>query len=168
MKNQKLIWYRDDLKLHCGHFVVSPSLIENLHGHTYTIKVECKGTVDSEADVLVDFLQLKPIVKKWIEKYNFKLLLPELNPMMSVQPLDKAHLEVRLKKLNKTYVFPNSTVEVIPITNTTVERLSSYFSKNLSKIILEKYPNIVDCTVTVGEYFWSASSATTRNEEHCV
>lgn len=157
VEKRTLFWNRNDLVLNCAHFVVSPTLIEPMHGHTYQIKIEAEGTLN-ESDVLIDFLDLKPIVKKWKEEYDNSLLLPMENPMLDITEIDGEHLKLYVEKTGKKYIVPRHTVRLLPIRNTTVECLSEFFTRKLQEEIAIKYPNVKTVRVILGEYSKSSAS----------
>ncbi len=157
MNYNYLTWQRDDLKLNCAHFVVSPTLIEPLHGHTYSIKIEAEGTRNASS-VIVDFLDLKPIVKDLIDQYNFTLLIPQNNPFLSIK-LNETGVSVTVLPTGKKYSFPKRSVSILPTENSTVECISTYFTEIISKRIKEIYPNLTKLKVSVGEYSKSVATA---------
>lgn len=46
----------------------------SLHGHTYTVEIEVKGVVNSETGWLVDFAEIKRIVKPLIDRLDHSYL----------------------------------------------------------------------------------------------
>ncbi len=157
VERRTLFWNRDDLVLNCAHFVVSPTLIEPMHGHTYQIKIEVEGTLN-ESDVLIDFLDLKPIVRKWKEEFDNSLLLPTENPLLDIIEIEGDYLKLYVKNIEKEYIVPKHTVHLLPIRNTTVECLSEFFTKKLQEEISSKYPNVKKVRVMLGEYSKSSAS----------
>lgn len=50
----------------------------NIHGHTFTLDVEIKGKkIDEETGMLVDFGVLKNTVKKVLEDWDHKFIVPK-------------------------------------------------------------------------------------------
>lgn len=155
MSSNNLLWQRDDLVLHCAHFVVSPSLIEPLHGHTYIMRIEAKGP-RNKSDMIIDFLDLKPIVKGIIENFSYTVIIPLENPLMEVFH-NEEKVEVKVKQ--KEYSFPRQSVSLLPISNSTVECISEYFTELISREIKTKYPDLKQLKVSVGEYSKSVATS---------
>jgi len=56
---------------------------EQLHGHTWKVEVFLQGERLEEEGILIDFREVKSIVKKWIDKLDHKYLndvLEDINP----------------------------------------------------------------------------------------
>lgn len=56
---------------------------ENLHGHTWKVEVFLRGEKLEEKGILIDFREVKSIVKKWVEKLDHCYLndvLKGMNP----------------------------------------------------------------------------------------
>ncbi len=47
-----------------------------LHGHTFRVDVEIEGEIDPTTGMVMDFLELKRIVKEVLEEYDHRVLLP--------------------------------------------------------------------------------------------
>jgi len=45
-----------------------------LHGHTYTVEVEVKGSIDQAAGWLIDYREIKRIVKPFVDQLDHKFL----------------------------------------------------------------------------------------------
>jgi len=56
---------------------------ENLHGHTWKVEVFLRGEELEEKGILIDFREVKSIVKEWVEKLDHCYLndvLKSMNP----------------------------------------------------------------------------------------
>ncbi len=49
----------------------------NLHGHTFTVDIEIEGEPKETNGMIMDFLEIKKIVKSVLEKYDHKIILPK-------------------------------------------------------------------------------------------
>jgi len=47
---------------------------QNLHGHSYKLEVEIKGTISTVSGMVMDFADLKEIVRPVVEKFDHELL----------------------------------------------------------------------------------------------
>lgn len=157
MTNDYLTWQRDDLVLNCAHFVVSPTLIEPLHGHTYSIRIKVEGK-RTESSMIVDFLELKSIVKRIIEKFNFTVFIPQSNPLLSVE-FTEGFVKVIVLPTKSEYVFPRYTVSLLPKENSTVECISEYLTELITEELRPNYPNLTKIQVSAGEYSKSVATA---------
>ena len=71
-----------------AHVLVDhPGLCKNLHGHTYTLTVELTGQVNCNTHMLVDFYELKEIVKARILLPLDHTNISELYPQTTVEAL---------------------------------------------------------------------------------
>ncbi len=154
--SKSLEYFREDLQLNCGHFVVSDHLVEPIHGHSYKISVEIYGDPLEGYDVLVDFLDLKPIFKAWELEFNLKTFIPTKNPRLNLKISDQS---IKCTHSTKFYEFPSSSVILLPIENTTVEYISGYLLDRLVKALPQNYNNLSKLKLKVGEYFWSSAAS---------
>ena len=109
---------------------------EPLHGHNYREQV--KGEAPELAgDMVFDFLDIKPIIREVCDSLDHKLLIPKEN----------AHLKIHTK--NKNYVIttpdesvfsiPVSDVLLLPILNTSSERIAVYVCDEIRKKVKAKF-----------------------------
>ncbi|MFX0065879.1 MAG: 6-pyruvoyl tetrahydropterin synthase family protein [Candidatus Hermodarchaeota archaeon] len=136
-----------------AHFVVGEDYAETIHGHNFPIEVELYGHLDDKA-MVVDFLELQPIIEEAIEEWDHKILLPG------------RALEITFEKENlmwtyrgKKYSLPKSDVVILPVDNVTVEELARLFNEKLA-VSLRKIPNLKLLRTKLGEYEWQMASHT--------
>jgi len=131
-----------------AHFVVGHRKCEHLHGHNWGIKLGLEGE-PAEDGMIVDFDELKELLKKMCMKHDHRVLVPGKNPELEILRKGKnAVVQVHGKK----FEFPAEDVVVVPVENITVEELARYFlqrvvgtlksSSNISKVSLwvEEFP----------------------------
>jgi len=54
---------------------------DTIHGHTYTLEVFFKSEVLDETDMVVDFGEIKQLIKEYVESWDHSLVMPGfLNP----------------------------------------------------------------------------------------
>ncbi len=136
----------EGLGFSAAHFVIGHKKCEYLHGHNWRVGVTVEGKQD-ERGLVVDFLELKSLMKKICENYDHRLLLPEKNP--SIQRLSSKK-SVRVSVHGREFEFPKEDVVWIPAINTTVEELARLIADELAKK-LSSYPNVDKITVLVEE-----------------
>ncbi|MBK5114188.1 MAG: 6-pyruvoyl tetrahydropterin synthase family protein [Candidatus Heimdallarchaeota archaeon] len=137
-------------KFAAAHFVLGETGCERLHGHNYLVEVQIYGEQDEAKNLVIDFLELKPFVRKFVEELDHKILLPTENPHLQITK-KKNELFINFKPKNKNYIFPESDVCLLPIKNTTVEEFARLLSSNLIPLFM-KYNNIDAIEVGVFEY----------------
>jgi 6-pyruvoyltetrahydropterin/6-carboxytetrahydropterin synthase len=109
---------------------------EPLHGHNYRVQVRGE-TPSLEGDIVFDFLDIKPIVREVCDYLDHKLLIPKNN----------MHLKIYSEKKNyiietpdeSVFSIPMSDVLLLPILNTSAERIAVYISDEIRKKVAEKF-----------------------------
>ena len=109
---------------------------EPLHGHNYRVQV--KGEAPSLAgDMVFDFLDIKPIVRDVCDSLDHKLIIPK----------DNKHLKIYSEKKNiviltpdeSFFSIPETDVLLLPILNTSSERIAMYICDEVRKKVLERF-----------------------------
>ena len=114
-----------------------------LHGHLYTVKVEISGSLDEKKGVLLDFRELKELVKEQIAPLDHRILLAENSPTSKISKEEDGY---SISVCEKSYFFPLEDVVLLPIPATTCECLARYLRDEIRK----KLPNF-DVQVTLEE-----------------
>ena len=118
---------KDNLVFASAHFITfAGHRCETLHGHNYRTRVVIEGELDPEAHFVVDFVELKRLMKRLTDEIDHKVLLPLQNPKLQISEQDDAVLvsyEGRPR-----YRFPKLDCALLPIPNTTVEMLAQYLA----------------------------------------
>lgn len=112
---------------------------EPLHGHNYRVQVKGNAPdLDSlNDDMVFDFLDIKPIIRSICDSLDHKLLIPKNNPNIKIEISDKNYI---LKtKDESVFSIPQSDVLLLPIENTSVERIAAFIAQELSQKVLEKF-----------------------------
>src|SRR2546430_4528992 len=69
-----------------AHFITFPGhRCETLHGHNYRTQVVVEGGLDPEAHYVVDFSELKQLMKRLTDEIDHKVLLPLQNPKLQIR-----------------------------------------------------------------------------------
>lgn len=90
-----------------------------------------------EADMVFDFLDIKPIVREVCDSLDHKLLLPGENLKIEIQTQNQNYVVTTPDK--SMFSFPVQDVLILPITNTSAERLAIYISAEIRKLTLERF-----------------------------
>jgi len=131
-KNFKVAVTKDNLVFASAHFITFPGhRCERLHGHNYRTRVVVEGGLNREAHYVVDFAELKQLMKRLTDEIDHKVLLPLQNPKIEVREEgDTVSVAVMGRP---RYVFPRDDCALLPVPNTTVEMLAQYLAGRVRK-----------------------------------
>jgi len=129
--------YKQYFNFASSHFLVfEDGSREPLHGHNYRVLV--KGNAgELNADMVFDFLDIKPIVREVCDSLDHKLLLPKLNPHIQIHDQDKNYKVITPDE--SEFSFPKSDVLLLPISNTSAERLAIYISEQVRELTFTRF-----------------------------
>ena len=121
---------KDYLVFASAHFITfAGHRCEGLHGHNYRASVTVEGTLNEEAWFVVDFVELKRMMRKLCDEIDHLVLLPLESTRVKV---DVAGDVVTVSVDGKPrYVFPKRDCALLPVPNTTVEMLAELLTKRL-------------------------------------
>jgi 6-pyruvoyltetrahydropterin/6-carboxytetrahydropterin synthase len=100
---------------------------EPLHGHNYRVGVRLRGEPGPDS-MVYDFVALKRDMESLLDELDHRVLLPTSNPMLEIE-VGSGHVEVRHP--TRSYRFPESDVVLLPVPNTTAERLAEHLGHRL-------------------------------------
>lgn len=122
---------KENLKFSAAHFLIFDAVhAEKLHGHNYQVSLELEGPAQAGTGLLVNFADVKRIVKKHVDAWDEHVLLPKLHPEMKFESkAPSLHVHFR----DRYYVFPENEVILLATANTSVEELSRLLAENLMK-----------------------------------
>jgi len=150
---------KQDFKFSSAHFLIfDAENAERLHGHNYRVRL--KLVADAEFDggdsgFLIDFGEIKKIVRARLAVWDEHLLLPAENPFLKITEKD-SELEVRYS--DRKYVFPRREVILLPIPNTSVEWLSRLLAEEWFALFVDQ--GVKSLSVSVEETLGQAGSYT--------
>ncbi len=129
--------YKEYFNFACSHFLIfKDGTREPLHGHNY--RVSLKGdALDLEGDMVFDFLDIKPIVREVCDSLDHKLLLPSENPNLRIDSKE-ANYEVTPKD-GSFFSFPKQDVLILPLPNTSAERLAIYLANEINELTKARF-----------------------------
>jgi 6-pyruvoyltetrahydropterin/6-carboxytetrahydropterin synthase len=129
--------YKEYFNFACSHFVIfGDGTREPLHGHNYRVRVQGRGNA-LKSDMVFDFLHLKPLVRDLCNSLDHKLLLPAENIFLKFEDKN-THWRLLVDK-HTEMVLPKSDILILPIQNTTAERLAIYLAQELTQKIKDTY-----------------------------
>lgn len=136
------------LRFSSAHFITFGGKCERLHGHNYGVLVELEGTL-GEDKLVFDFTVLKKLTRQLCRRLNHRFLLPASNPHLQIAEQEDAW-EIRFG--TKRYLLPREDVVVLPIDNSTAERLAEYLCLELRQELAAYAPfNLQSILVGVEE-----------------
>jgi len=118
---------RNRLRFSAAHMATFHGECEPLHGHNYDLIIEIEGDLTEDSWVW-DFGDLKRAVKAIADELDHKFLLQRESRLLDIRE-HPGEWEVRFK--DRRYLFPRGDVAVLPIDNTTAERLAEWFAGRL-------------------------------------
>jgi 6-pyruvoyltetrahydropterin/6-carboxytetrahydropterin synthase len=119
---------KDHLVFSAAHFITfNGNVCERLHGHNWRIAVEAVGKLD-ENFYVIDFIALRDAVQKIAADLDHRMLVPTEHKSISVWTSER---EVELTFENRRWVFPREDCVLLPIENTTAERLAWWIGGRL-------------------------------------
>lgn len=129
--------YKQYFNFASSHFLIfKDGTREPLHGHNY--RVALKGESCSlEGDMVFDFLDIKPIVREVCDELDHKLLLPGENHSLKIIENGK-YLEVTAPDGDE-FKFPKKDVLILPLHNTSAERLAIYLAKKIHHLVRDRF-----------------------------
>lgn len=140
-----------ELRFSAAHFIYNYYFKEPLHGHNYELEVEVWGGLGDDGFV-INFLDLKETARKVTKSLDHKVLIPTLNPQLSVK-LDMGgggKVTVNCSG-GEEYVFPAGDVALLPLRDTSAEELASHLASTLWSTIKTQRPNISAVGVKIYE-----------------
>jgi len=121
-----------------AHFLLFPDgTREELHGHNYQCMVDVDGEL-GEGDVVLDFIPFKPIVKACCDELDHLTLLPSQSKWLTINELEK---EFEVFHGGDRFIFPKRDVRVLPLPNTSSERLAEFLCAEIYRRTREQIPN---------------------------
>lgn len=134
--------YKEYFNFAAAHFLIfEDGSREELHGHNYRAEISIEGFLDENNDIFIDFLHVKPIVRAVCDAIDHRTLLPKFNPVLNIE-----HTERYVKISHKSgdeWVLPSRDVVILPVSNTSAERLAQYLCLQTLEHLEKKYPEVV-------------------------
>ena len=140
MESWSILIDKEYFKFSAAHFLIFPDgSAERLHGHNYRVYVEIEARLTT-AGLIVDFQQVKPVVRELVEELDEYWLLPGEHPDVEIGERDDGVVEVRHR--GSYYAAPVGDVRILPINNTSVENYSAYLGRELRERLAERFDDL--------------------------
>ncbi len=135
--NYSIKVYKQYFNFASSHFLIfDDGSREPLHGHNYRVMLKGEaGTL--KGDMVFDFLDIKPIVREVCDSLDHKLLIPKENSLIEIHE-DNTNLNIKTPCGSK-FSFPKQDVLLLPILNTSAERLAIYICNEIKRLTLERF-----------------------------
>ena len=131
MESWHIFLEKEYFKFSCAHFLIFPDgSKERLHGHNYHVEVEIEGDLN-ERGLVIDFLDAKPVIRELCDSLDEHWLLPAEHPELKIEHQADGHTSVIYG--NDRYLVPTPEVKLLPINNTSVENLATWFGRELNQ-----------------------------------
>jgi 6-pyruvoyltetrahydropterin/6-carboxytetrahydropterin synthase len=142
---------KDYLTFSAAHFITIPGhKCEALHGHNYVVQVAVEGQVDRATGFVVDFAVLKRILRPAIDAIDHRVILPSRNDRVRIRT--EAGRTIVDYGGHGWFVFPESNVALVPVTDTTAELLAEYLVREVVRGLSdEQIAGVRTVTVLVEE-----------------
>ena len=148
MKQFQVDLEKQSLIFSAAHFITfGDNICETLHGHNYRVRCRVTGTLNVHGYV-TDFVALERILKSIVAGLDHKTLLPLEHPTIHVIVGEK---EVEVTFEERRWVFPIDDCALLPIDNTTAERLAELISARLLEHAEFERSNLSELQVAVDE-----------------
>lgn len=123
---------KDYLVFSAGHFITfNGDQCERIHGHNYRVAVEVEDVLDDNHYVF-DFLLLRDLTRGLVDALDHRMLLPAHSPLITLHE-DGPNWLVRFG--DRRWSFPRDECVVLPVANTTAERLADMLGDGLRDAI---------------------------------
>lgn len=139
----------EGIQFAAAHFATFGGKCEPLHGHNYEVAAQVQGRLTDDSWV-VDFTRLKAVLRALCDDLDHRFLLQGQSRVLEIDEGDRAWKVKTPAGIG--YVFPKQDVVMLPIDNSTAERLAQWLCarvwQRLSRRILRGVESI---TVEVWE-----------------
>jgi len=127
---------KDHLVFSAAHFITfNGNICERLHGHNWRVAVEVTGPLD-ENQYVFDFIALRDSLQSIVLELDHHMLLPTKHPMIRVESTER---EVEVHFEERRWVFPAEDCVLLPVANTTAERIAEWIGGRLRDAIKLKH-----------------------------
>ena len=116
---------KDYLVFSAAHFITyNGNICERLHGHNYRVAAEVEAALD-ENHYVIDFIWLRDTLMELVGVLDHHVLLPTEHEAIRVATSDR---EIEATFEERRWVFPKEDCVLLPVANTTSERLAWYLA----------------------------------------
>ena len=155
---------KDHLVFSAAHFITfNGNICERLHGHNWRTAVEVAGPLD-ENHYVFDFIALRDALQTIVNRLDHRVLLPTQHPTIRVRESER---EVEATFEDRRWIFPREDCILLPIENTTAERIAWWIATELRPTITQLGRGAIETLrVEVEENFgqWAVCEMSLKDE----
>jgi 6-pyruvoyltetrahydropterin/6-carboxytetrahydropterin synthase len=130
--------YKEAFNFAAAHFLIfADGTREELHGHNYQVRFAAEGGLDA-GDLVLDFLKIKPIVKKVCDAFDHRVILPLRNERLAVAREEGS--VVAVYEGRDRFSFPVGDVVLLDLHNTSTERLAEHIAGRVLERVAVEVP----------------------------
>lgn len=124
-----------NLRFASAHMIPCHQFCGGIHGHSYIVDVTVEGERSGEFGFVVDFKEVKNIMRQICSKLDHKVLIPLKNSEIEFKDLEDT---VEFSIASKNYRLPPEDCCLLPLTSTSAEELAEYFANELYDSLKDK------------------------------
>ncbi len=137
-----------NLRFSSAHMIPKHQFCGGIHGHSYHVDVVVEGERSGKFGFVVDFKEVKGIVRQICSKLDHKVLLPLKSDEIEFKNLEgPIEFSIGLKE----YKLPPEDCCLLPLHSTSAEDLAEFFAEELYNILKESDDEITSVQVCVNE-----------------
>ena len=137
----RVLLQKEQLVFSAAHFITfAGDICECLHGHNYGVKAEVSGPLD-ENQYVIDFIAFRDTLANIVRRLDHHVILPTQHPMIRVEAGER---EVVTTFGEKRWIFPLEDCMLLPIVNTTAEKIAWWIAHELRDVLKSKVPNAIE------------------------
>ena len=137
----RVLLQKEQLVFSAAHFITfAGDICECLHGHNYGVKAEVCGALD-ENQYVIDFIAFRDTLAEIVRHLDHHVLLATEHPLIRVDAGDR---EVVATFGEKRWVFPREDCMLLPIANTTAEKIAWWIAQELQQTLKPKVGTGID------------------------
>ena len=103
------------------------------------MRCEISGEI-SDKGLLIDFIQVKPIIRELCDYLDEHMILPGEHPDLQIEDGDDGHTSFTYKDCR--YMAPTEEIIVLPVNNSSAENFSWWFAHQLRDRLVERFGKI--------------------------
>lgn len=124
----RVLLQKEQLVFSAAHFITfAGDVCECLHGHNYAVKAEVAGDLD-ENEYVIDFIAFRDNLAAIVKRLDHHVILPTEHTLIRVQAEER---EVLVTFREKRWIFPREDCMLLPIVNTTAEKIAWWIATEL-------------------------------------
>jgi 6-pyruvoyltetrahydropterin/6-carboxytetrahydropterin synthase len=137
-----------NLRFSAAHMIPEHESCGVIHGHSYIVDVVVEGDRSGEFGFVVDFKEVKKIVRDLCKKMDHRVLIPLKNPKINFTNIEGP---IEFSIGDKNYMLPNEDCMLLDLKSTSAEELSEYFATELYGSLIKINPGISSVQICVNE-----------------